>query len=90
MKYAFMTEHADQFCITTMARVLGVARSGYYRWCRGVEPGPRAIARATLDERVREAFHHNKRRYGAPRLTRQLDDQGHAYDDKTIASSLHR
>lgn len=73
-----------------MARVLGVSRSGFYYWRRRSEPGPRAEAQATLDELVAAAFHHFRRRYGAPRITRHLREQGHCYDGKTVASSLRR
>lgn len=73
-----------------MARVLGVSRSGFYHWRTRTEPGPRAVARAKLDALVVAAFHHFTRRYGAPRITRYLDEQGYCYDDKTVASSLRR
>ena len=90
MKYAFMDVYSAQHRITIMAQVLNVSRSGFYNWRRRTEPGPRAKAQAKLDELVAAAFAHFKRRYGAPRITRHLDDQGHRYDDKTVASSLRR
>ena len=90
MKYAFIQRHADQFRVTVMTRVLEVSRSAYYRWLRGGEPGPRARARAELDRLVRAAFEHVKSRYGAPRITRHLNDNGHGCDEKTVASSLRR
>ena len=73
-----------------MARVLGVSRSGFYHWRKHLEPSPRAVARAKLDELVIAAFHHFRGRYGAPRVTRYLGELGHCYDDKTVASSLRR
>ena len=90
MKYAFIRSHAGQFRITVMTRVLEVSRSAYYRWLRGGEPGPRARARAKLDALVKDAFEQFKSRYGAPRLTRHLNDSGHSCDEKTVASSLRR
>ena len=51
---------------------------------------PRAKAQAQLDELVAAAFAHFRRRYGAPRITRHLAEQGHCYDAKTVASSLRR
>ena len=90
MKYAFMKTHSAQHGITVMARVFSVPRSGFYYWRKHTEPGPRAVAQAKLDELVATAFKRFKRRYGAPRITRHLDEQGHHYDDKTVASSLRR
>lgn len=90
MKYAFIRNHAGQFRITVMTRVLEVSRSAYYRWLGRGEPGPRAKARAKLDALVKAAFEHFKSRYGAPRITRHLDDNGHHYDEKTVAASMRR
>ena len=73
-----------------MARVLGVSRSGFYYWRTRTGPGPRAQAQAQLDELVAAAFEHFKGRYGAPRITRHLAEQGRCYDAKTVASSLRR
>lgn len=90
MKYAFMNQHKHTFSVALMARVVGVSRSGFYRWLMPREPGPRQQARQALDERVKTVFDTHKGRYGAPRITAQLREQGHEYDEKTIASSLRR
>ena len=73
-----------------MVRVLEVSRSAYYRWLRGDEPGPRAKARANLDALVKAAFECFRSRYGGPRITRHLNDNGHSCDEKTVAASLRR
>ena len=90
MKYAFMEAHSGQHGITIMARVLSVSRSGFYLWRKRIAPGPRALAQTKLDELVAAAFAHFRCRYGAPRITRHLSEQGHYYDGKTVASSLRR
>jgi len=92
VKYAFIRNHAGQFSITVMTRVLEVSRSAYYRWLRAGEAGPRAKARARakLDALVKAAFERFKGRYGAPRITRHLNDDGHGCDEKTVASSRRR
>jgi transposase InsO family protein len=85
-----MDAHRREFEVVIMARVLRVSRSGFYRWCRGQGPSPRARVRAELDARVKALFEAHKARYGAPRLTRELHDQGLPCDEKTGASSLRR
>jgi transposase InsO family protein len=85
-----METHSGQHGITIMARVLSVSRSGFYLWRKRIEPGPRALAQTKLDELVAVAFAHFRCRYGAPRITRHLSEQGHYYDGKTVASSLRR
>jgi putative transposase len=34
VKYAFMKEHASEFGLAAMCRVLEIQRSGYYAWQR--------------------------------------------------------
>jgi transposase InsO family protein len=85
-----MSEHRVAFSVELMARVLKVSRSGFYAWRRPREPGARRLAQELLDEQVKSVFDVHKARYGAPRITVELREQGHGYDEKTVASSLCR
>jgi transposase InsO family protein len=85
-----MERQRQTFSIALMARVLRVSRSAFYAWRRPRRTNRRATKRQALDERVKAAFRAHKGRYGAPRLTSELGEQGHPYDEKTIASSLRR
>ena len=85
-----MKQMAGEFAVTLMARVLCLSRSGYYAWRARSAPGPRRLARDELDARVAKAFTAGKGRSGSPRLTRDLADDGHRYDRKTVAGSLQR
>jgi putative transposase len=91
VKYAFMHNHADEFKIMTMNRVLGVSRSGFYRFRqRAGKPTIRQQQRMVLDKLVAEAFATQKMRAGSPRLVLDLCDQGYSYDRKTVAASMQR
>ena len=91
MKYAFMQAHLNEFKVTTMSRVLGVSRSGFYRFRqRRDQPTKRQQERMVLDKLVADAFAAQKMRAGSPRLFRKLLDQGHVYDRKTVAASMRR
>ena len=91
MKYAFMQNHSDEFKITSMSRVLGVSRSGFYLWRqRGEQPTRRQQQRLALDKLVADAFVARKMRAGSPSLVLDLHDQGHAYNRKTVAASMKR
>ncbi len=86
-----MQKHSEEFKITSMVRVLGVSRSGFYRWRqRGGQPTRRQQQRLALDKLVADAFYARKMRAGSPRLVLDLRDQGHDYDRKTVATSMRR
>ena len=87
----FIDQHMGVFKVTTMSRVLGVSRSGFYAWrSRQGQPSPRSQRRQALDASVKAAFEAAKGRSGALRLTLDLADAGLDYDRKTVASSLRR
>ena len=86
-----MQAHLNEFKVTTMSRVLGVSRSGFYRFRqRGEQPTKRQQERMVLDKLVADAFAARKMRSGSPHLVRELLDQGHVYDRKTVAASMRR
>lgn len=86
-----MQAHRNEFRIKTMARVLGVSRSGFNGWCkRQATPSGRHVYRKTLDAKVSAAFIFGKGRSGAPRLVDDLMDAGFTVNQKTVAASLRR
>ena len=70
-----------------MCRVLSVSRSGFYAWLK--RPiSQRDLRRTQVKQAVNEAFDHFKKRYGAPRLTAELNDQGIACSRNHVAALL--
>jgi transposase InsO family protein len=91
VKYAFMSRHETEFAVRRMCLCLNASPSGYYAWRgRHGKPGPRALKRQALDARVAILFKAFKGRYGAPRLTRELQQEGLSCNLKTVADSLRR
>lgn len=84
-----IAEHAAQFGVQMMCRVMRVSSSGYYDW-RQRGPSAQAQARVQLDADVRAAFEAQKARAGAPRLTLQLKSQGSRAGRNQVAASLRR
>jgi putative transposase len=75
VKYAFMVEHGKEFRVQAMCRVLGVSRSGFYRWRQHPE-GPRAREDRKLLVHIRAVSQQSRGRYGSPRVYRALKEQG--------------
>lgn len=76
--------HEGQHTVALMCRVLAVSRSGYYDW-RGRGPSPRAQANTRLAADVRRIYAEHKARAGAPRITKQLRDEGQAVGKHRVA-----
>jgi transposase InsO family protein len=70
--------------VSTLCRVLGVSRAGYYKW-RAEPFGRRRQADAALLVHVRREFYRLRRRYGSPRLCRELRAAGHVCSEKRVA-----
>jgi len=66
-----------------MCEVLGVSRSGYYKW-RSHEPSQQELRRQQVQERIVYHFHDNEQRYGAPKLTFLLHQDGFTVTERTV------
>lgn len=84
MRFAFVHAEKVNHRVSTLCRVLNVSRSGYYAWARR---GP--SARTREDERLRvllRALHRaSGGTYGAPRLHRDLVEDGEQVSRKRVA-----
>jgi len=67
-----MKTNQDQYTITEMAELFGVSRSAYYHWLRDGISERRSIADAELIRLIREIVARHHRRYGSPRVRREL------------------
>jgi putative transposase len=70
-----------------MCRVLEVSRSGYYKWKKGF-PNRRHQRHEAVKTSVIETYYQFKRRYGAPRITRELNERGIFCSLNFVASLL--
>lgn len=75
MKYACIEEHRGQYPLVIMCRTLEVTRSGYYAWRRR-GPSERASRDTQLRVVIRGVFQKSQRRYGSPRIHRELRTRG--------------
>ena len=64
-----------EFQVTMMCRLLEVSRSGFYAWLKR-PVSDRAQRRELVGEAVEAVYFGFKKRYGAPRITVELNEQG--------------
>jgi len=70
-----MKKYADEFSITLMSRVLGVSPSGYYAWLSR-KPSKQKQNKTEITLKIKTIFEEEKHRVGAPRIAKQLKNQG--------------
>jgi transposase InsO family protein len=75
MRYRFIQAEKAAYPVEVLCRVLTVARSGYYAWCR--RPlGARAQQNHWLVTHIRTCYQASHGRYGSPRIHQDLRAQG--------------
>jgi transposase InsO family protein len=68
-------------------RALGVSQSWFYKW-RGGAPGPRAQRRDRLKAEVARLFALHEGKYGSPRITADLREEGWRVSENTVAGLM--
>lgn len=84
MRYQFIREHAREYPVALMCRVLDVASSGYYRW-RRCPQSRRCREDKVLLLQIREAHRNSRGIYGSPRIHRELRHGGTSCSEKRVA-----
>jgi putative transposase len=75
LSYPFIAEHAKQYPVSTMCRVLGVSVSGYYDWHKR-EPSAHEREDGELAKEIHRLFYAKRQVYGGPRIHAELAAQG--------------
>lgn len=83
-KYAVIKAHRTEYPIVLMCRVLSVSRAGYYAATRRAT-STRATADVQLTALITTTFLQCQRRYGAPRIHRELRASGTRVGAKRVA-----
>ena len=89
MRYACIARHVDEFDVRLMCEMLDVSPSGYYA-SRKRSPCARAIADERLMLNVRIAHEQSGGTYGAPRVQRELKEDGLSVGTKRIARLMRQ
>ncbi len=83
--FQFIADHQHAFGVKRLCQVLGLSRSGFYRWTAGAPArAARAAADVALVERIRAVHTDSDGAYGAPRVTAELRDGGMRVNHKRV------
>ena len=85
MVYEFMNDNKNQHTIKEMAGLFGVSCSAYYRWARNGVSTRRREADAVLLDLIRKIVEEHRRRYGSPRVLKELRKKGIRVSLKRVA-----
>ena len=77
-------ELSVQFRVKESCAALSVSRSGYYQWV-GTERSVQAEANGELLKEIRRVYDEHKGRYGSPRITQQLRQEGVVCGENRVA-----
>jgi putative transposase len=83
MKFAFIASKEVAFPVSSICRVLGVTKSGFYAWVKRPKPA-RAKRDAQLAATVAAVHQRSRRTYGSPRVHRELKARGVRVSKKRI------
>lgn len=70
-----------------MCKVLKVSRGGYYEWL-SAEISQRELQKRKVIERLKFHFYDNKQRYGSPKLTFLLGQEGFTVTERTVSNYM--
>lgn len=83
----WIAEHRNEFRVSRMAEVFEVSSSGVYSYSkRG--PSPRSQENQALVKRIQEEHLKSRKRYGSPRITAALKQQGIHVSQKRVANLM--
>lgn len=89
MKFKLMRDESNRYDINLMSKVLKISRGSYYAWLN--RPlSELAKGNAYLSERIRTVYNQSKQRYGSPRITADLRDEGFSCSKNRVARLMRK
>ena len=84
-----MKNYCHEFPLERMAKVLGVSRSGYYRFLKA-KPSLRDQENEQLLEKIRLIHHSSFETYGSPRIHAELKANGETCSRKRVSRLMKK
>jgi putative transposase len=95
MKYQFIFERQVPYGVSIQCRVLAVSRAGYYQWTKRMIAHPKEVPKrqredVELLQRTRSLYRQYRGRYGSPRITRALQQEGFLCSRNRVARLMRQ
>ncbi|UOQ95688.1 IS3 family transposase [Halobacillus shinanisalinarum] len=78
-----MEKHRHEFRVAKMCQVLGVSKGGFYEW-RKRSQSNQERRKEKRTAQVKRVYVESQRRYGSPKITKELKQQGWNVSQKTV------
>jgi len=78
-----------EFPVGKICKVLGVSKSGYHKWLTRM-PSKRALFNEQLTKEIKQVYDQCKRRYGSPRIAKELQMRGIRASEKLVAKLMRK
>jgi putative transposase len=90
--YAFIHAHRDDHRVVKMCRVLGVSKSGFYKWLdhlAGGQLSERQAQREAIKQKIARSYHESHGVYGSPRVQKDLEAWGYSVCERTVGRYMN-
>lgn len=87
MKYAYIRDNNTHYPVRQLCAVLDVRPGSYYAWCQR-PVCQRAQDNVHLDVHIQAVFAEHQSRYGSPRITEELRDNGKTCSENRVAARM--
>jgi putative transposase len=78
VRFGFIRRQMKAYPVTVLCKVMRVSRSGFYQYLKRMNQGPeKGPAETALRTRIQAIFKAHRSKYGARRIMKELDNQGH-------------
>lgn len=89
MRFKFIDDHQDRFCVRLMCRLMQVSPSGYYAWRKG-GPSKRAVEDAELEKEIVKIHDESHEIYGYRRIYKELLAAGKRVSRRRVARLMRK
>ena len=86
-KIKFINDNKDNYDVRTLCKILNIHHSVYYYHCNNIKNSYHK-ANQQLDCKIKEIYEKSKGRYGSPKITEVLKNQGVKASQKRVARRM--